>query len=440
MRRSFTACSLLLAGAPLLGQEGARALAPKLESAYPELRKVYVDLHQHPEIAFQEKRTASVLAASLKDLGFEVTTGVGRTGVVGLLRNGPGPVVMLRTEIDALPIEEKTGLPYASKATGTAADGSAVPTAHACGHDLHMAGWLGTARLMAQASASWHGTLMLVGQPAEETVSGAVAMLKDGLFTRFPKPDFAISVHGEPTLPSGVVGYHSGYFRASADSLDIRIFGRGGHGARPQSTVDPVVIAARTILGFQTLVSREKDPLEPAVITVGAVHAGTVANIIPDEATLRVTVRAFSPAVRKQLLAGIERQLVAEAQAANAPRKPEITVVSATDTVFNDPALTERMAETLRRGMGESSVVEFVAQMGSEDFSQYGLAGVPSLLLHIGAVDPARLKAAEEKGTPIPGLHTPQWAPDVEPTLRALVTAETLMLLELMGGTTPPRT
>ena len=432
-RASFAACSLLIACAPLLGQEDARALAPKLDTLYPELHGVYVDLHQHPEIAFQETRTASVLAASLKTLGFEVTTNVGRTGVVGILRNGPGPVVMLRTEIDGLPMEEKTGLPYASKATGTAADGSSVPTAHSCGHDLHMTGWLGTARLMVQAKSRWHGTLMLVGQPAEEVVGGAVAMLKDGLFTRFPKPDVAISMHDEPTLPSGVIGIHSGYFRASADALDIRIFGRGGHGARPQSTVDPIVLAARTILGLQTLVSRENDPLEPAVITVGAIHAGTVANIIPDEALLRVTVRAFSPVVRKKLLAGIERQVVAEAQAANAPKKPEITVASATDTVFNDPALTKRLADVLTRGMGASSVAEFPAQMGSEDFSQYGLAGVRTVLFHIGAVDPAALKAAEEKGTPVPGLHSPQWAPDLQPTLRALVTAETLMLMELMG-------
>jgi hippurate hydrolase len=341
---------------------------------------------------------------------------------------------MLRTEIDALPMEEKTGLPYASKATGIGPDGASVPTAHTCGHDLHMSAWLATARLMAQAKAEWHGTLMVVGQPAEETVSGAAAMLKDGLFTHFPKPDFAISMHNEASLPSGVIGYCPGYFRASSDTLEVTIFGRGGHGAKPQATVDPILIAARSILGLQTLVSRENNPMEPAVVTVGAIQSGTVANIIPDQATLRLSVRAFSPQVRKRLLAGIARQLKAEAQAANAPREPAIKTTSTTDAVFNDRAFTLRMVGALRRGMGEASVVEMPAQMTSEDFSQYALAGVPALLLHIGAVDPATLKTAEAKGTVLPGPHSPQWAPDVDPTLKALATAETLMLMDLLSG------
>lgn len=432
-RISILALAALITGAPLRAQEGVGTLLPRVEAAYPDLKAIYIDLHQHPEIAFQETRTAGVLAAGLKRLGFEVTTGVGGTGVVGLLRNGAGPVVMLRTEMDALPMEEKTGLSYASKATGIGPDGSPVPAAHACGHDLHMAAWLGTARLMAQAKTAWRGTLMVVGQPAEEVVGGATAMLKDGLFTRFPKPDVALSMHDESSLPSGVIGYHPGYFRASSDTLDITLFGRGGHGARPQSTVDPVLIAARTILGLQTLVSRENNPMDPAVVTVGAVHAGTVANIIPDQATLRLSVRAFSPDVRKRLLAGIERQVRAEAQGANAPREPLIKRMGATDAVFNDVALTNRMAAVLRQGLGEASVVEMPAQMTSEDFSQYGLAGVPAVLLHIGAVDPALLKASAESGAPLPGPHSPQWAPDLEPTLKALVRAETLMLMELLG-------
>ena len=433
-RKLSFSCAVLITCAPLLAQEAAKALAPRVDAAYPELKALYIDLHQHPEIAFQEKRTAGVLAAGLKGLGFEVTTGVGGTGVVGLLRNGTGPVVMLRTEMDALPMEEKTGLPYASKDFGKASDGSAVPTSHSCGHDLHMAAWLGTARLMAQSKATWHGTLMVVGQPAEEVVGGATAMLKDGLFIRFPKPDFAISMHDESTLPSGVIGYHPGYFRASSDSVDVTIFGRGGHGARPQSTVDPILIATRSIFGFQTLVSRENNPMDPAVVTVGAIHAGTIANIIPDQATLRISIRAFSPQVRKRLLAGIERQLKAEAQAASAPKEPSIRYVGATDAVFNDPALTQRLVATLKRGLGAASVVEMPALMTSEDFSQYGLAGVPAVLLHIGAVDPAALKTSAETGAPLPGPHSPQWAPDLEPTLKALVTAETLMLMDLLGA------
>jgi hippurate hydrolase len=433
MNQGLLMVSALVLAAPLAAQDGAKALAPRLNAIYPELKDLYIDLHKNPELAFQEKRTAGVLAEGLKKLGFEVTTGVGGTGVVGLLKNGAGPVVMLRTELDGLPMEEKTGLPFASKATGIGSDGAPVPTAHACGHDLHMSAWFGTARLMAQSKGDWHGTLMLVGQPAEETVSGAAAMLKDGLFTRFPKPDFAISMHDDPSLPSGVIGYFPGYFRASSDSLDITIFGRGGHGARPQTTVDPVLIAARSILALQTLVSRENNPMDPAVVTVGAMHAGTVANIIPDQATLRISVRAFSPRVRKRLLAGIERQVKAEAMAASAPGEPSIKTTSATDSVFNDPALTKRMVDSLQRGLGPGAVVEMSAQMTSEDFSQYGLAGVPAVLLHIGAVDPATLKAAEANGTVLPGPHSPQWAPSLEPTLKALVTAETLMLMDLMG-------
>lgn len=403
----------------------------QVNAIYPDIEKLYIDLHRNPELAFHEQRTAAELARRVKALGFDVTTGVGGTGIVAILKNGPGPTVMLRTELDALPIEEKTGLPFASTVTTKNAAGETVPVAHACGHDLHMSAWVGTAELMAEDRQHWHGTLMLVGQPAEEIVSGAAAMLKDGLFTRFPKPNFALSLHDEPTLPAGVIGYHAGFFRASADAVEITIFGRGGHGAAPHNTVDPIVIAARVILGLQTIVSRENNPMDPAVITVGSIHGGTVNNIIPEQVKMLLTVRTFNPEARKRLLAAIEREAKGEAIAANAPKEPLVEIKSGTDSVYNDPELTQRMVAVLRTALGSKNVVEMPAEMTSEDFSQYGLAGVHAVLLHIGAVDPAKLEAARQSGVPLPKLHSPQWAPEREPTIKAAITAETAVLLDL---------
>ncbi|HMI36467.1 MAG TPA: amidohydrolase, partial [Steroidobacteraceae bacterium] len=354
------------------GPRDAGQVVPELTAIQPGIEALYRDLHQHPELGFHEVRTAETLATRLKALGYEVTTGVGKTGIVAMLRNGPGPVVMLRTELDALPVEEKTGLAFASKETTRNEAGEMVPVAHACGHDLHMAGWIGTAQVMAARRAGWHGTLMLVGQPAEETAGGAATMLADGLFSKFPKPDFAIGVHDENTLPSGQVGYHAGYFRASADALEVTIYGRGGHGAYPDTAVDPIVIAARAILGFQTIVSRETNPLSPAVVTVGAIHAGTASNIIPEQVRMLMTVRAFDPKVREHLLASIKRQLDAEATAADAPAMPLIRNVDHADVVYNDPELTAHLAKVLSRDLGPDSVREMPAQMGAEDFSQYG--------------------------------------------------------------------
>src|SRR5450631_1992808 len=304
---------------------------PEISALEPELEGLYRDLHEHPELAFHEERTATALADRLRALGYDVTTGVGGTGLVAILRNGSGPVVMLRTELDALPIEEKTGLPFASKAKGLDSEGKVVSVAHACGHDLHMTGWYGAAKIMARRRNTWHGTLLLVGQPAEEITRGAAAMLADGLFTRFPKPDFAISMHDEPSLPSGKVGFHAGFFRASSDSVDVTIFGRGGHGARPQLTVDPIVLAARAILGIQTIVSRETDPLSPAVVTIGAIHGGTGGNTIPDEVRMQLSVRTYDAKVREHILASIKRQVEAEAMAAEAPTTPSVKVVGGTD-------------------------------------------------------------------------------------------------------------
>lgn len=413
---------------------GDGAAAARVDAIYPEIEKLYMDLHRNPELAFQERRTAATLAERVKALGYEVTTGVGGTGIVAILRNGPGPVVMLRTELDALPIEEKTGLPFASTANTKNAAGEAVPVSHMCGHDLHMSAWAGTAELMAKSRENWHGTLMLVGQPAEEIVAGATRMLGDGLFTRFPKPDYALGMHVDHTLPAGVIGFHPGYFRANTTGLDVTVYGKGGHGAYPRNAIDPVVIAARIVLALQTIVSRENNPFDPAVITVGSIHGGSASNIIPDLVKLQITVRSLDPAVHKRLLAAIERQAKGEALAANAPKEPLIATSSNTDAVYNDPELTQRMVVAARASLGADRVVEMSASMGGEDFSQFGLAGVRSVLLHVGAVDAAKLAESEKTGVPVPGVHSPLWAPVREPTIKAAILAETAILLDLLGG------
>jgi hippurate hydrolase len=403
------------------------ATASDLDRIYPGIEALYMDLHANPELAFEEKETAAKLADRLKAFGYEVAVGVGGTGVVGLLRNGSGPVVMLRTELDALPVTEHTGLRFSSRKPGVM---------HACGHDLHMAAWTGTAQWMAEHRSQWHGTLMMVGQPAEEAGGGASAMLKDGLFTRFPKPDFAIGLHDDDTLPAGQIGYHPGFFRAAADFLDVTIFGRGGHGAMPQSTVDPVVTAARIVLAWQTIVSRENDPQSPAVITVGVIRGGTKNNVIPDQVLTQLSVRTFDPQVRKHVLESIARIARGEAAAAGAPREPLIEPtkgMNAVEAVYNDPELTLRLAAALKIGMGPDKVVEMPAKMTSEDFAEYGRAGVKAALLHIGAVDAAKLAESRRIGVPVPAPHSPQWAPAREPTLKAAVQAETIALLECLA-------
>jgi len=408
--------------------------AAQVDAIYPDIETLYIDLHRNPELAFHEQRTAATLAARVKALGYEVTTGVGGTGIVAILKNGAGPVVMLRTELDALPIEEKTGLPFASTVKTRNDAGEIVPVAHMCGHDLHMSAWAGTAELMAKNREQWRGTLMLVGQPAEEIVAGANAMLRDGLFTRFPKPDYALGIHDEHSLPAGVIGFHSGYFRANSTGLDMTVYGKGGHGAFPQSAIDPVVIAARIVLSLQTIVSRENNPMDPAVITVGSIHGGSASNIIPDQVKLQITVRSLDPAVHKRLLAAIERQAKGEALAANAPKEPLIETRSNTDAVYNDPELTRRMAAAARAALGADQVVEMPAQMGGEDFSQFGLAGVRAVLLHVGAVDAAKLEESRKSGVPVPGVHSPLWAPVREPAIKAAIRAETAILMDLLSG------
>ncbi|MBI4888515.1 MAG: amidohydrolase [Acidobacteria bacterium] len=437
MRTHHLAALLLLLApafhaAPLRGQTAAVAQR-SIDELYPELAALYQDLHRNPELAFQETRTAGALAARLRALGYEVATGVGGTGIVALLRNGQGPTVMLRTELDALPVQEKTGVPFASTVTTKTAAGQVVPVMHACGHDLHMTAWAGTAAWMAGHRPQWKGTLMLVGQPAEETVSGAAAMLTDGLFTRFPRPDAVLGVHDDDTLPAGTVGYHAGFFRASMSAPVITLFGRGGHGAVPQNTIDPVVMAARTVMSLQTIVARETNPLEPLVVTIGSIHGGTQGNIIPDQVRMELSVRTFSEDVRARTVASIARMAKAEALAAGAPREPLVEFANAgIGPVFNDPALTGRLASALRTAMGAERVVEMPAKMTSEDFAEYGRAGVPAVLLHVGAVNPARLAEAKRTGVPVPAPHSPEWLPDLEPTLKGAIQAETAALLDML--------
>ena len=408
----------------------------EVDAIYPDIEALYIDLHRNPELAFQEVETAAKLAARVKALGYEVTTGVGRTGIVAVMKNGTGPTVMLRTELDALPVEEKTGLPFASKVVIKNSSGQSTPVMHACGHDIHMSAWAGAARLMAEHKDRWHGTLLLVGQPAEEGgAGGALAMLKDGLFTRFPRPDFALSLHDDDTMPAGTIGYHPGPFRAMSDGVTIVVHGRGGHAAMPMNTVDPVVLAARIVIGLQTIVSRENNPVDPVVITVGSIHGGTQANVIPDEVRLQLSVRTYTPEVRRKTLAAIRRIARGEAISAGAPREPEVITPGENATeavVYNDPALTARLAAALKAGLGDKTVVEMPAKMTSEDFAQYWVTGkVPSALLHIGAVNAAKFAEIQKTGIPGPAPHSPEWAPDREPTLKAAIRAEVTELLEL---------
>jgi amidohydrolase len=396
-----------------------------------DLEKTYIQLHQAPELSLHEGKTAATLVQELKPLGYEIADNIGGHGVVATLKNGAGPVVLLRTDMDALPVQENTGLPYASKVR--TADG--VPVMHACGHDLHMTAWLGTARYMVTHKDQWSGTLMLVAQPAEEVVKGARAMLADGLYTRFPKPDYAIAVHDDANLPAGTVGYTSGYAMANSDSIDVIIHGRGGHGAFPQSTVDPVVIAARTILALQTVVSREKDPLEPAVITVGQVHAGAKNNVIPDQAVLGLSVRTYKAEVRDQVLKAIERIANGESQAAGATHPPEVKIIESTKAVYNDPKLVDRVVSALSQSLGSKNVVTAPPVMGSEDFSYFSEGGVPIFMFWVGAVQPEKYVAAKQSGQPLPSLHSALFAPDLEPTLHTAILAEVSSLLELMPKT-----
>jgi amidohydrolase len=405
----------------------------EIDGVYPEARALYLDLHQNPELSAHEMQTAAKLAAKLRGAGYEVTEHIDGTGIVALLKNGDGPTIMLRTELDALPVEEKTGLAYASKVHATNDNGQDVPVMHACGHDLHMASLVATAEIMARSKSTWHGTLMLIGQPAEETINGADGMIRDGLFTRFPKPDAVVALHVGNTEPAGTVSITPGVYNTNADSLRITIYGKGGHGANPNTTVDPIVIAARTILDLQTIVSREIKPGEMGVVTVGYVHAGTKNNIIPDQAQMGLTVRTYKQDVRQQILAAIQRIVKADADAAGAPREPLVERYEGTDAVYNNPALAEHLRAPLEAALGKANVLTASPITPSEDFSYYIEQGVPGFYFNLGGADPEKFAQAKAEGTALPSNHSPLFAPDLDPALHTGIVAEVAVLRNLLN-------
>ena len=402
------------------------SIETSLEADYPKLEALYNDLHAHPEVAFQEVKTAAKLATEMRALGFEVTEKVGKTGLVAIYKNGEGPTILVRTELDALPMEDKTGLPYASR-DKTDWNGQETFVDHSCGHDIHMASWVGTAKTLVDLKDRWHGTLMFIAQPAEETVSGAKAMIADGLFTRFKKPDFGFALHDGP-FAYGTLTYRTGVGSSNSDSLDLTFRGRGGHGAAPQRTIDPVLIAARFIVDVQGVISREKDPTEFGVFSIGAIHAGTAHNIIPDQVVLRGTIRTFKPEVRAKMLAGIERTAKAAAAMSGAP-EPEIAFSDGAKAVMNDTGVVETAAKVLKVAFGDKLGTS-PPVTASEDFSEFIDAGVPSMFFNIGVYEPERVAAAfNGTGPQLPPNHSPQFAPVPKPTIETGVEAMTLAVL-----------
>ncbi|HKT11147.1 MAG TPA: M20 family metallopeptidase [Terriglobia bacterium] len=411
-----------------MSQESERhsaSIRADLSTLLSDLESLYKDIHSHPELSMQEDRTAGIAAEQLRLAGYDVTTGVGKTGVIGVLKNGDGPTVMLRADMDALPVREATGLPYASNLTAIDRERKTVPVMHACGHDMHVTWLIGAATLFARHREAWRGTLMSLFQPAEETGEGARAMIDDGLISRFPKPDVILGQH-VMVGPSGVLSYRSGVVTSAGDSLQIRMFGRGAHGSMPQSSIDPVVMAAATVLRLQTIVSREVSPTDAVVVTVGSVQAGTKENVIPDEAVIKLNVRTFDDDVRNRVLAAIERIVDAEAEASNAPRKPEITPLDRYAFVKNDPEATKRVADAFQSYFSPERVQETQPTTASEDFGSFGTGWhAPSVFWFVGGTDPGIYANAQKAGkvAEIPTNHNPRFAPVIHPTLEAGVEA-----------------
>lgn len=428
--RIFVGSGFLILGMAVTAATGQET-KEWIEHNLTPLMEAYVHLHRNPELSFQEKETSAFVADQLEKAGCEVTRNVGGFGVVGILANGEGPTVLVRTDLDALPIVEKTELPYASKKMMTEADGQQVGTMHACGHDVHMANLIGVARYFSERKDRWQGRLLFIGQPAEERGSGAMAMINDKLFERFGKPDYALALHCSATLPSGSVGVRAGFAMANVDSVDIEIIGRGGHGAYPHTTVDPIVIAAKLILDLQTIVSREMKPIDPTVVTVGAIHAGTKHNITPDRCHLQLTVRTYREDVRQKVLASIQRKAEAAALSAGA-EKPEVKVSEGTPALENDPQLAARIREVLVQTLGSDRVFETEPVMGAEDFGQFGRQGIPAVMFELGAVEPRKLEYYKEQKLTPPSLHTATFAPDLEPTLQTGVVTMSECVLALL--------
>ncbi|MGD0617034.1 MAG: amidohydrolase [Bryobacteraceae bacterium] len=420
-------------------------LQPIVDQQVPSLLAIYKELHAHPELSHHEEHTSAFVAGELRKDGYAVTEHIGKYadgtpafGIAGVLMNGPGPVVLVRTELDALPVEEKTGLPYASQIHTRNAAGQEVGVMHACGHDLHMTSFLGTAWMLANLKDRWSGTLIMLGQPSEETIDGARAMLADNLYSRIPKPDFAIALHDEADMEAGKVGVVAGPLAASSNSVDVIIRGLGGHGAHPEATKDPIVMSAEFIMALQTIVSRQISPQSPAVVTVGSIHGGSKHNIIPDEVVLQLTIRAFNEDVRQHILADIERTARGIALAAGVPEdRAPIVKVSETEAVpvtWNDPQLAARMKLVFVAALGESNVVDPGPEMGSEDFGLLGLPGrqIPTFMFKLGAISHERMAESQRTGTPLPSLHSSLFYPEAEPAIRTGVIATTAAVLDLL--------
>ncbi|GGN60575.1 putative amidohydrolase [Novosphingobium indicum] len=418
----------------------AETVGDAIASDMPGLMDIYRDLHSHPELSFQETRSAAIMARAARDAGFEVTEKVGKTGIVAVMKNGEGPTVLIRADMDGLPVTEQTGLPFASKQLGVSTAGVESGIMHACGHDTHMTAWIETARLMAARKDEWSGTLFMVGQPAEEIGLGAVEMLNDGLYTRFPKPDYTLAFHDTPELPSGVVGAAKGWALANVDSVDILVKGVGGHGAYPQATKDPIVLASAIVMKLQTLASREIDPQDPVVVTVGSFHAGTKHNIISDHAKLELTVRSYSDETRAKLLNGIKRIVKGEAIASGIPDNlmPEVTVEDPyTRSTYNSPEFTQEAIDYLQTKMGNQRAQITPSVMGGEDFGEFRRAdedNIKSVIFWVGGSPMDKIAAAKSGGAPLPSLHSPFWAPEADKVIGAGSQALTLTALRLMAN------
>jgi amidohydrolase len=439
---SIALLSILLP-ALVLAQQTPQSLA---DAELPSLLTIYKDIHTHPELSGHEERTASLIAKELRTAGCQVTEHLGKYenpklkgyGVVGVMKNGDGPTVLVRTDMDALPVEEETGLPYASKTVAQNDEGKDVHVMHACGHDAHMAAFIGTARALAKLKDQWHGTIVFVAQPAEETGNGARALLKDGLYEKFGKPNFALGFHDKADLETGHIGVTEGYTYANVDSVDVTVRGVGGHGAYPHKTKDPIVLAAEIINALQTIASRENNPLDPIVITVGSIHGGTKHNIIPDEVKMQLTVRTYKSDVRERVLAAINQIAKGCATAAGVP--PELAPIVnvskdlSTPATYNNPELTKRLIAVWKKSLGDGSVEIVDPTMGGEDFSEYSLPdhSIPAVDFHIGAVEPAKIAEYKQAEKELPTLHSSKFAPVPEPTIRVGIIGMTSAVLELM--------
>jgi amidohydrolase len=437
---------LFLSLAPVLSLFAQQTPQQIADAELPSLLAIYKQCHAHPELSTQEKETSALVAKELKAAGCEVTDHVGKYenaqqqgyGVVGVMKNGDGPTVLVRTDLDALPVHEETGLPYASSVTAKNDEGKEVPVMHACGHDVHIATFIGVARALEKLKDQWHGTIVFVGQPAEELGTGARAMLKDGLYSRWPKPNFALGFHDKADLETGKIGVTEGYTYANVDSIDVTVHGVGGHGAYPHKTKDPIVLSAEIINAWQTIVSRENNPLDPVVVTVGSIHGGTKHNIIPDEVKMQLTVRTYKADVRERVLAVIERIAKGCAQAAGLPpdKLPEVRVLrdEFTPATYNNPELTKRLVPVWKKALGDKNVEMVDATMGGEDFSEYSLPdhSIPAVDFHVGAVAPEKIAESNKTGTPLPSLHSSKFAPVPEPTISTAIIAMTSAVLDLM--------